>query len=341
MSLSLLENGYMASLSSDFTVKIWDIINNKLKFTLEDGRYTTRMASLQDGYMATSSSDNVRYDGMGLVRIWDITSGRLKFTFNASNGGYDRVESMISLGNGYLATGTNYGNLMIWDIENGQLRHIINRYNGTSSDSIYMLSLIGQDYFASFYSNFFLEKCVFDIWDLNNYQFKYRFSSCSVTKLVSIDEKYFATGDNGGLVIIWNMQSGENEKFNEHNRIRIVDMILLDNNLLASGSYDGKIVVWDINAKRMKYAFDNSNDGHTRTVNALVSLGNNYMASGSADSTIKIWKIKDKGELKYTIDKSNCGHNKDVKSLLILENGNLASSSSDKSIKIWELKNLN
>ena len=90
----------MATSSRDLTIKVWDVVNYKLKFTLSGHSNTVfDLCAIDDGYLASGSSDNS-------IKIWDVTNGRLKYTFNVNNGGHNsRVRTLASLPYDFLASG--------------------------------------------------------------------------------------------------------------------------------------------------------------------------------------------------------------------------------------------
>ncbi len=69
-SLVELDNGYLASGSDDASLKIWDITNGKLKFTIDNSNQhfdsVQSLASLEgNGFVASGSFDET-------IKIWDL-----------------------------------------------------------------------------------------------------------------------------------------------------------------------------------------------------------------------------------------------------------------------------
>lgn len=111
-SLDFAGNGrYIASGSGDKTVRLWDILDGKLVYTLsiEDG--VTTVAMSPDGhYVAAGSLDKS-------VRVWDTTTGYLVERLENPDGHKDSVYSVAFAPNGRdLVSGSLDKTIKLWEL---------------------------------------------------------------------------------------------------------------------------------------------------------------------------------------------------------------------------------
>lgn len=111
-SLDYAGNGrYIASGSGDKTVRLWDVVEGKLVYTLsiEDG--VTTVAMSPDGhYVAAGSLDKS-------VRVWDTTTGYLVERLESPDGHKDSVYSVAFAPNGRdLVSGSLDKTIKLWEL---------------------------------------------------------------------------------------------------------------------------------------------------------------------------------------------------------------------------------
>lgn len=111
-SLDFAGNGrYIASGSGDKTVRLWDVLDGKLVYTLsiEDG--VTTVAMSPDGhYVAAGSLDKS-------VRVWDTTTGYLVERLENPDGHKDSVYSVAFAPNGRdLVSGSLDKTIKMWEL---------------------------------------------------------------------------------------------------------------------------------------------------------------------------------------------------------------------------------
>ena len=82
----------------------------------------------------------------------------MKFTFDKSNGGHTYwVGSLVSLENGYLASGSYDGSVKIWDITNRKLKFTFEKTNGGHSSFIQTLTWLDNGFLAMGYGQWIVE----------------------------------------------------------------------------------------------------------------------------------------------------------------------------------------
>jgi WD40 repeat protein len=142
----------------------------------------------------------------------------------------------------------------------------------------------------------------------------------------SPDGKYLASGDEGGILRVWNKIGFEEVATLKGHAEEIIYLAFSpDGKYLASGSLD-RAKIWDIETFKEAVL-----EGHTEGIPHLAfSPDGKYLASGSLDRA-KIWDIETFKEAVLE------GHTKRIPHLAFSPDGKyLASGSLDKTIKIWD-----
>ncbi|CAF1013692.1 unnamed protein product [Brachionus calyciflorus] len=106
-SLTVLNNGNLASGSVDRTIKIWNTNDFSLVRTLTGHTDIVRTLSvLKNGNLASGSSDRT-------IKIWNTNDGSLIRTIT---GFINAVYAISVLNNGNLASGSDDGSIKIWNV---------------------------------------------------------------------------------------------------------------------------------------------------------------------------------------------------------------------------------
>ncbi|MBN1303172.1 MAG: DUF4062 domain-containing protein [Anaerolineales bacterium] len=116
------------------------------------------------------------------------------------------------------------------------------------------------------------------------------------------------SGSNGGIIKIWDLESGrelfsfkhENQATKAKNRVNTV-LFSPDGNIAISGAgyrniiTDNTIKVWDLKRGREKFSLT----GHSKGITCLANVfgDGKYMISGSFDGTFRLWDIEQGREL--------------------------------------------
>ena len=102
--LTLLENGYLVSGSSDRTIKIWNLEDGTVKRTLTGHyKYVFALKELENRDLVSGSADEA-------IKIWDTENGTVKQEMKTGSG----VNSFEVLHNGDLISASDQS-IIIWD----------------------------------------------------------------------------------------------------------------------------------------------------------------------------------------------------------------------------------
>ena len=111
-SLVLLKNGYLASgFEFENVVKIWDVNNIQLKYTLSYYQYV--VLDIVDNIASINNELIASVNGYSIL-VWNLTSANLVFKFNSTFGGHSNwVKSLVVLDNGYLVSGSDDNSIKV------------------------------------------------------------------------------------------------------------------------------------------------------------------------------------------------------------------------------------
>jgi platelet-activating factor acetylhydrolase IB subunit alpha len=143
-----------------------------------------------------------------------------------------------------------------------------------------------------------------------------------------------ASGDEGGIIKIWMLESGELEK-SLSGHIKSVNGLCFkkDGDLLISCSSDMTIKFWNT---VQGYVCVKTLQGHENTISSICPIPKTeYFVSVSRDETIKVWDIQSG----FCV-KTMTGHTDWIRSVACSEDGSiLATCGNEKSIFLWNTSN--
>ena len=307
--LCILQDRYIASGSSDHTIKIWDSLNENMKIrpikTLD--YHVDIVNSIIDIDKGNSIISSGRDDKLCLWDIKEIIDNR-NIIDNANKELYNEIEyeetkifpkksifsesivvySLCLLSNGKIVISGRDESIKIVDKELKKVDIILKRNTG------------------------------------------------SVLTAVEFSDGILISGGADNSIKIWDLKNRHclNTYKGHKGQINSLVKIKYSNNMFLSGSSDQiiKILKYDINSSpKTKIECVGNLEGHKGPVYCLLELLDGRIASGSSDWTIKIWNIKDKSCMQTLL-----GHKSTIFSLAQFNDGRLISGEADKMIYIWK-----
>jgi WD40 repeat protein len=271
-SIILLSSGYIASASTDKTIKIWDI--NKyicIKTLADHTKSVTCLALLSEGEFASGSADCT-------IKIWDCKNNYQCVRTISAHASY--VSSLLFLRNWKLVSGSHDKTIKIWN-DNYECEHTIGDAHKSIISSLINLA---DGFFASSSHD-----TTFKIWDANY----------KIVNILNLDKEVYCLA----LLPFGDIASGTtdieiwkcNNDYKEVERIRTIIksnnfvhcLAMFNNNYLVSGIVNTPLKFWDI-YKDFKEINILQKD-YVEAGSAIVVLNDNRIVSGSRRSFIRIW----------------------------------------------------
>jgi WD40 repeat protein len=233
-----------------------------------------------------------------------------------------RINSLVNLPNGFLATASTDGLIFVWNIEDG---YLVRTLKSSSSYDIKSLAILQSGLMVSgSYDG------IIDIWNPIEFYIKasQKISDSEILLLADLKDGLIAIGLIFD-VVIFNSFTGEIVK--QMPIFLVQSLVALDKNLLATSSLISvDISVWNVTSEEIIFNLV----GHTNLVSTLITLPNGFLASGSDDNTIKIWD-----SYTFSLVKSFKSDDYKITSMSALKNGLMVSTGENGWIKIWDPRN--
>ncbi|RNA17128.1 vegetative incompatibility WD repeat [Brachionus plicatilis] len=110
LSVAVLNNGILASGSSDKKIRIWSPYNGCEIMSLSGhSSGIVYLAALKNGDLASASADKT-------IKIWNTNNGSVKMTLNGHS---STVNTLVLLNNTFLASGSTDALIKIWNLDSG------------------------------------------------------------------------------------------------------------------------------------------------------------------------------------------------------------------------------
>jgi WD40 repeat protein len=159
---------------------------------------------------------------------------------------------------------------------------------------------------------------------------------------ISPDGRSILTGDANGKLTLWDVETGEERKFEGHTDVVWSVAFSPDGTKALSGSADHSLILWNVETGQelQRFGGADSNEGHQDWVFGVAFSPDGTKAlSGSADHSLILWDVETGQELRrFGGDGSTEGHTDRVYSVAFSPDGNYAlSGSEDKTVILWDL----
>ena len=278
-SILELNDGNIASCSSDYKIKIWSIkTNNLIKILEGHNSIIWSLCQLKDLRLVSCSDDKS-------IKIWNLNNHRFEFELLGNEAAIYTIKQLENLN---LISGSYDSLIKIWDLNLKTCIKVIHAHSNT----IYKIIEIRKNIIAS--SSY--DKTI-KIWNLNNNDnniceltlIGHSSFVWGLTKIYDknyINENLIASGSTDQTIKIWNTKNGENLYTLNGHSFTVISLIQSNNGNLISGSYDNTIKIWNLENKICVSTLY----GHNNAVWDLIQLKNGKLISASWDKTIKIWE---------------------------------------------------
>ena len=228
-----------------------------------------------------------------------------------------RINCLIKLSNGNIASGGQDTTIKIWDMEK---KEIISTLTGHTSIIWDIRELDGDRLISASDDN------KSKIWDLKTKKSEDLCKSnrhISAIALLKNNKVVIASGKN---IFLYDLKTKQQESFLD---VSVWALKELSNGDVACGLGNGMLYIIQVTDEIIvKTKFP---QGHKKTINSIIELENHKIVTSSDENDLILWDPNDP-ESMYVIK----GHTDIVTSLCHISGNRFASASRDKTLKIWE-----
>jgi len=238
--------------------------------------------------------------------------------------GHDQhVNSVDSLSEDRVVSGSGDGAVKIWDIPN---RQCCSTFTGHAA-SVSCVTRLGSNHVIS---------CSWDstirVWNQSLHQhgsFVLGDCSCKVHSVTVISSSSVMSGSQDGRLRLWDVDRQSQVLTLSGHSEQVLGAQGLSDHIIASCSGDRTVKLWDLRTQRCTATLQ----GHGGSIRAVTALPGSRLASGSSDSSIKVWDLGSRRHL-FSLH----GHGESVWSVTAVGVSRLASGSLDGTVRLWELR---
>lgn len=305
--------------SDNGNITICDSVSGARLYTLYG--HTDEVSSIEvsaaSGLIVTGSHDNT-------FRIWDTSND---VCINESSDHTQRINTVVFLPNSEcFASASDDRKVKIWDAAHGDLLHTFNHFGAAlsvavSCDAKLIASGTGAFIRLSDISGTFLHRL--------------RHSGRTTVIVFSHDNRFLASGGDGGKIMIWDVKSGACLRKIDVGEVSIEGIVFSPNDRhVVSLTYDKDVIIWESSTGLcLNKLRRDSHNNWTRS--CAFSSDGKHIVSGSEDNSVKIWDASNSACL-HALP----GHEGRVTSVAVspAESDRLivASGSDDGMVKIWD-----
>lgn len=234
---------FIASGGWDNTIRIWNTGDGSLSHTFKAHDAAVRcLAYSRDGkFIISGSSDNS-------VKIWDST-WNAKYSLYGHQNTVKTV--MVDPKMRFAYSGSEDGIVKMWDlVKRGESRNL---QKFAKPVNTLAMSLTGTDIFVGTQGP--------DIYKLNvrgEIKATYKGHTDEINSLAfALNNKYLVSGSSDKTAIIWNVQTGKQEKVLAGHEWKVMAVAFsLDSRFVVTGSTDGTVKLWEVATGNLLYTFE-------------------------------------------------------------------------------------
>jgi WD40 repeat protein len=313
---------YLASASSDGTVKVWAATHVPEAVSIKDAGVIRRAAFSPDGKRLASSAAG------SIIKVWDTNTGHVALSLKGHSGYVGSVA--FSPDGKYLASGAGDATVRVWDATTGRTTHVLRGH--TLAVQNVLFSPDGQ--LVASVSGEYRENPVpgeVRVWSVASGKQVLTLEGPARSPwhmAFSPDGKRLAI-PYGSDVKLWEVMTGQQTLTLKGHTSDVISVVFSPNGERLATTYDRNLRIWDT-----------TNGQETLSVgsdagNVVFSPDSQYVAVASADglNSIKIWQLTT-GQETHVLK----GHSEYVRSAAFSADGTrLATGSRDRTVKIWDL----
>jgi len=276
---------------------------------------------MEVGALSAFNNDKIILGAKEELQCFDSLSKSITPISNEHKG---RINCIIKLSKGNIATGSQDNTIKIWDIEKKEVLYTLNGHTSIIWD---IRELEGNKLISASDDN------VSKVWEFNDKKKVYEsYDLCTSHRHISSvavlknNKVILATGKN---LFLYDLKTKKQESFLDIPKGGVWVVRELSNGDVAVGLGNGMLYILKITDEliiKTKFA-----QGHKKTINNIIELDNHKIVTSSDEKDLILWDPNEP-ESMYLLK----GHEDIITCLCFISGTKFASASRDKTLKIWE-----
>ena len=263
--------------------------------------------------MLSYDSKHLILGGINELHMFDFNTNEISLI---SKGHKGRINCLIKLPDGKVASGGQDSKIKIWDIDK---KECVETLEGHSS-IIWDIKYINDKIISASDDN---SSNIFDLKDKSNKYLFYTRTHISCVAILPNNKVLLAIARN---ILLFDLETKQQESFLE---IKAWTLKTLKNGDVAAGLGNGLLYILKVTDEiSIKTEFAR---GHNSTINTIIELSNEKLVTCSDENDLILWDRTDPESI-YFIK----GHNNTIRCLCYIEGNKFASIDKDNILKIWE-----
>jgi WD40 repeat protein len=263
--------------------------------------------------MLSYDSKHLILGGINELHMFDFNTNEISLI---SKGHKGRINCLIKLPDGKVASGGQDSKIKIWDIDK---KECVETLEGHSS-IIWDIKYINDKIISASDDN---SSKIFDLKDKSNKYLFYTRRHISCVAILPNNKVLLAIARN---ILLFDLETKQQESFLE---IKAWTLKTLKNGDVAAGLGNGLLYILKVTDEiSIKTEFAR---GHNSTINTIIELSNEKLVTCSDENDLILWDRTDPESI-YFIK----GHNNTISCLCYIEGNKFASIDKDNILKIWE-----
>ena len=267
-------NNKLLSVSSDRTLKIWNILNQKIEksFTLDSLAYSIYLDQNKNILLGLNNGTILVIKKNYSTQTTKTNESIAFFSFSENKSDFE------------IFAGSSNGKLFILNAKDYSIKKNINLNCGKIRKQFILKNHI---YLAC--QNGFIYKLNFKTKEIENFIQQHEDGVNSIC-IDTDDQNILYSGGKDALLKVFNLSLNHTNKIIPAHNYAIYDIIQLNKSIILSCSRDKTIKVWDKKNMSVISRLDHNSNGHKHSVNNIIKYKNDMFFSCSDDGTIILWK---------------------------------------------------
>lgn len=285
--LAQINGQQLATGSKDKTVKVWDLTQGNVQYTLSHNGPVRALVKIDDQIIATALDDKT-------IRVWDLSTRPQPMLIKTLAGHQKEVMALAKMNSflssdSFIVSASWDTNINLWSTTDWSLKKTIK-----TPEPIRRILVLKSNQLAVVNSDSKDKDNKIRIYDVNFGQLVSTLSGtptglAKINALIQLNDNQIISAGVDGTLKLWNIKEATLAKTLISFGVEVWSVLNLNSNMIAVGleAYSNNLAL--INAT--DWSVESYLTGHTKNVFALIQLSTNSIASASFDEKTIVWQL--------------------------------------------------